>query len=72
METLIVLFVTCYYLFCICAMESYLVYDSREYNLIECILLSLLIIALSWVIVPMYIGFEVGKLLAKYDNQKPK
>lgn len=72
METLIIFFVICYYLFCICAMESYLVYNSREYNLIESILLSLLIMTLSWVIVPIYVGLEVGKLLARYDNQKPK
>lgn len=71
METLVIFFVICYYLFCMCAMESYLVYNSREYSLIEAVLLSLLTMTLSWVIVPMYIGLEVGKLLALYDNQKP-
>lgn len=69
METLVIFFVICYYLFCMCSMESYLVYNSREYNLIEAVLLSLLTMTLSWVIVPMYIGFEVGKLLARYDNR---
>lgn len=70
METIVALFVICYYLFCYCAMESYLVYNKREYNLIECILLSLIGITLSWIIVPIYVGFEVGKLLVRYDNQK--
>lgn len=72
METIVVSFVICYYLFCACAMESYLVYNSREYNLIECILLSLIQFTLCWIIVPMYIGLEVGKLLARYDNQRYK
>lgn len=70
METIVVSFVICYYLFCTCAMEGYFLYNDREYNVIECILLSLLTFTLSWVIVPIYVGLEVGKLLAKYDNQK--
>lgn len=72
METIVVLFVSCYYIFCMFAMESYLVYNDREYNVIECIALSLLTMTLSWVIVPTYVGLELGKLLARYDNQKTK
>lgn len=72
METIVALFVSCYYIFCMFAMESYLVYNEREYNVIECIALSLLTMTLSWVIVPIYVGLEVGKLLARYDNQRYK
>jgi len=72
MEIIVSLFVSCYYIFCMFAMESYLVYNDKEYNVIECILLSLLTFTLSWVIVPIYVGLEVGKLLVRYDNQKSK
>ena len=70
METLVIILAFCHYLFCYCVMESYLVYNDREYNVIECILISLLTVTLSWVIVPMYVGLELGKLLVRYDNQK--
>lgn len=70
MEIIVALFVGCYYIFCMFATESYLVYNDREYNIIECIALSLLTMTLSWLIVPIYVGIELGKMLVRYDNQK--